>query len=122
MDKSYKCFYCKYDTGPIMTPNEKCKKCTYGSNFELNARITNGALQEWHKHMELDKLFEESGTELLDAQREMAHRLLVKGPYYLMLPPRHTSRELMLLRQLFMEVLLAKSKNIQPFKKEKKDV
>lgn len=118
MDKSYKCFFCKFDTGPIMTPNENCKGCKFGSNFELNARLPDGPTQEWRKHLELDKLFEENGTELLDAQREMAHRLLVVSPCYFQLPPRVISKELWQLRQLFMEVVLAKSKNIKPFKKE----
>lgn len=121
MDKSYKCFFCKFDTGPIMTPNENCKDCKFGSNFELNARISGGALQEWHKHMEFDKLLDESGMGFLDSQREMAHRLLVVGPCYLQIPPRAVSHELRALRQLFMEVVLAKSKDIKPFKKEKEN-
>lgn len=119
MDKSYKCFFCKFDTGPIMTPNKNCKDCEFGCNFELNARMGNVALQEWRRHIELDKIFEESETELLDSQREMAHRLLVVSPCYIQLRPRVMSRELALLRQLFMEVVCAKSKNIKPFKKEK---
>ena len=121
MDKSYKCFFCKFDTGPIMTPNENCTDCKLGSNFELNARVPGVALQEWRKHLELDKIFEESGTELLDPQREMAHRLLVVSPCYSQIPPRAVSHELRALRQLFMEVVLAKSKDIKPFKKEKEN-
>ena len=119
MDKSYKCFFCKFDTGPAMEPKENCVDCKFGCNFELNARISCSALQEWHRHMELDKIFEENGMELLDAQREMAHRLLVASPCYLQLPPRAISRELQMLRQFFMEVVCAKSKNIKPFIKEK---
>lgn len=118
MDKSYKCFFCKFDTGPVMTPNENCTDCKFGCNFELYDRIHGRAVQEWRKHLELDKIFEENGTELLDAQREMAHRLLVVSPCYLQLPPRVVSHELQALRQLFMEVILAKSKDIKPFVKE----
>lgn len=121
MDKSYKCFFCKFDTGPAMTPKENCTGCKRGSNFELSNRMTDGSTQEWRKHQELDKLFEENEVGLLDSQRELAHRLLVVSPCYLQLPPRVISRELRALRQLFMEVVLTKSKDIKPFKKEKEE-
>ena len=122
MDKSYKCFYCKFDTGPIMIPNENCTDCKFGCNFELNARISGGALHEWHKHMEFDKLLDDTGMGFLDSQREMAHRLLIVGPCYSQIPLKARSLELAALRRLFMEVLLAKTKDIKPFIKEKEDV
>lgn len=110
MNKSYKCDFCKFDTGPAMTPKENCKDCKFGSNFELKSKMHSIPENEWRKHQELDKLFEDSNLDLFDYQRDWAHRLLVVGPCYLQLPPRAVSHELRLLRQLFMEVLCAKSK------------
>lgn len=44
MNKSYKCFFCSHDTGPLVKDDEKCHDCVCGSNFELNATMKRDAL------------------------------------------------------------------------------
>ena len=111
MDKSYKCFFCKFDTGPAMEPKENCTDCKFGCNFELRDMTDQTSMKVWDKHLELDMLFKDANLELLNHQREWAHRVLVNHPCYYIYPPRYASHDLRLLRQLFMEVLCAKSEN-----------
>ena len=122
MDKSYKCSFCKFDTGPAMEPKENCTDCKFGCNFELVDKMHPTPAHEWRKHQELDKLFEDSNLALLDYQRDLAHRLLVASPSYFLYSPRATRHDFSRLRQLFMEVLCAKSQTEKEKEGESKDV
>lgn len=87
MNKSYKCDFCKFDSGPLMTPNPKCEHCSCGGFFELKKRMSQRQTHEWETHQKLDCFIDRMGIKVLAYQREILH-LMVNRKVYITIPPQ----------------------------------
>lgn len=87
MNKSYKCDFCKFDTGPLMEPKAKCVYCSCGRFFALKKRMSQRQTYEWERHQKLDRIIDGMDIEVLASQREFLHRSLDRK-VYLSMPPQ----------------------------------
>ena len=76
ISRSYKCDFCKYEAGPMGSPNGRCEDCTYGSKFEMKEKPHPMDTREWLIHQKLDEFIEVCGVEFVGPQREYIHRLI----------------------------------------------
>lgn len=80
MNKSYKCDFCAYDTGPLMATNENCTNCMYGSCFKLKPRMAGCQKDTWLGHRKLDKFLKINEIHLLPNSHDLVHRLIIPQP------------------------------------------